>query len=396
MAKKNLFFFTATFPYGYRESFIETEIKYLSIFFENITIIPLAGSGTATRKVPENCKVLSPIIRDRRRQYMFGLFNLRTLKLFLIDFFSKKVFLDKRKLKAFLIAYIHSNIITQSKNVKKILNGVNEDDVMYFYWGKGSCYLLPFFSKIKAKKIVRFHGPWDLWEESSGNYAPLRDRIVDSMNLAIFISKKGEEYFTNKYPNISHRTAVSYLGTYDKGIAPKSSDGVFRLLSCSNVIPIKRVHLIFESLQLIGDSQVEWTHIGDGIDFDSLKQLVKKSKSNVKVKLIGRVSNQEVITFYRSNMIDAFINVSTTEGVPVALMEAISFNVPVIGTNVGATSEIVNSQTGILLSANPQSQEIVNALQKIKKMNIEPKAFWTKSFNADINYPEFSKKIISV
>jgi len=70
---KNLYFFTATFPFGFRESFIETEIRYLSDAFDNVTIIPLAGKGVITRAVPDNCFVLSPIIRNKWQHYFLGL-----------------------------------------------------------------------------------------------------------------------------------------------------------------------------------------------------------------------------------------------------------------------------------------------------------------------------------
>lgn len=49
---KRLLFFTQSFPYSYKEPFIENEIGYLSKAFDEITILPWIGEGEITRKVP--------------------------------------------------------------------------------------------------------------------------------------------------------------------------------------------------------------------------------------------------------------------------------------------------------------------------------------------------------
>lgn len=55
---------------------------------------------------------------------------------------------------------------------------------------------------------------------------------------------------------------------------------------------------------------------------------------------------------YSEHPVDVFINLSTNEGVPVSIMEAISFDIPIVATDVGGTSEIVTDETGILVSSN--------------------------------------------
>lgn len=386
---RRLYLFTATFPYGQAESFIETEIIFLSKEFEHVVIIPLSGKNDNKRDVPINCEVLEPIIKSKWQRYVYGLYNCKTLDVFLNDFIKKKVYTNFASLKTWLVAYYITNLLLKSKSLMSRLEKASSEDVIYFYWGVGSSLLTPFITNNHAKKVVRFHGEWDLWEESSGNYAALRSKIANSIDLAVFISKAGLHYFDQKYADISLKKSICYLGTVDHGVSKRSDDGVFRLLSCSSVIPLKRIHLIFESLQLIDGIEVEWTHIGDGIGFKELRQLTQKSKSNISIRLMGSIPNQAVFFYYRNNSIDAFINVSSTEGLPVTLMEAISFDVPIIATNVGGTSEIVNSETGILLTSNPSCQEIANAIHDIRKLELNPKLFWDKNFDANKNYPEF-------
>lgn len=394
MEKKTLYLFTASFPFSKGETFIETEIKYLSEAFKNIYIVPLFAYDTDNvRNVPENCRVLNPIIRNRWQHYFLGLFGLKTLKLYFFDLISNKVYKNKHWLKDLLADFCTTNNIFQSKPLSRLLTTATANDIFYFYWGKGLANMLPFIPKVKAKKIVRFHGG-DLYDSNYGGYIPIHQRIMESLDLSVFISKHGQNYLVSRYPNISINSVVSYLGSEDFGISKRSDDGIFRLLSCSNVISIKRVHLIFETIQYISDFPVEWTHIGDGPDFGLLQEKARYSRDNVKINLLGRLSNKEVIDFYKNNYVDAFINVSSTEGLPVSIMEAISFNIPVIGTNVGGTSEIVCSETGILLKENPICNEILMAIEQLRDSHYEPRLFWKKNFSAIKNYKNFIKTIV--
>jgi len=264
---------------------------------------------------------------------------------------------------------------------------------MYFYWGKGASNILPFLSKIKAKRVVRLHRG-DLYDYLYEGYLPIQEAILKKTDMVVFISKHGKQYMTNKYPHLRMNSVVSYLGTNDGGISKNSNDNLFRILSCSNVIPGKRLFLLYEALQSVIDYEIEWTHIGDGTDFEKLKITVQKSRNNVKVRLLGRFTNKEVLSYYQINMIDAFINVSSTEGLPVSLMEAISYDIPVIGTDVGGTSEIVKPETGILLASNPSVSDIVEALNKIRYLKLQPRLFWERNFNSSVNFSKFINEVL--
>lgn len=147
--------------------------------------------------------------------------------------------------------------------------------------------------------------------------------------------------------------------------------------------------LIYEALQSISDMQIQWTHIGDGIQFQDLKTKTINSRENIKINLLGRISNLEVIKYFQDKQVDGFINMSKFEGLPVSIMEAISFDVPVIATDVGGTSEIVNSQTGILLSNDPSVYEIACSIRKLKYSEYKPRVFWKIHFNAEKNTKKF-------
>ena len=395
MKDKRLVIFTSTFPYGYAETFLEDELPYLAKHFDKIIISPFRIDGNKMRSVPSNCVVTESIVKGRVSQYTKGLFNPEAFLVFAREFFSKKVYASKIRLKTWFIAYIQTVNLLNSKVIKQLFDEISETDVCYSYWGKGALNLA-YFYKGKAKFVSRFHGEWDLWEESSGNYAPIRQKVADSLNLAAFISKKGETYFHSKYANCP--TGFYPLGTNDLGVMPESEDDtILNVVSCSTVYPLKRVPLIFQALNNLENVKVHWTHLGGGTHFDELKEMVaRECKEHLEVNLLGMLTHDQVMDWFKSNHADLFINMSTNEGVPVSIMEAASFNIPILATNVGGTSEIVQPQVGELLSSNPEIDEICSTIQKMRNSHYEPREFWNNNYAASINYNSFALKLKSL
>ena len=385
-----LYIFTATYPYGSAEGFLEEELLYLSEQFQGITIIPLSGVGDAKRSVPKGCIVNEPILKSRLWKFFHGLFCSRTFGIYVKDLFQNKVLLSRTKLCEWLASYFNTNCAIKHPIIKNVEKSLKEGDICYFYWGKGLNSLSVFWDH-KAKYVSRFHGEWDLWEESAQNYAPIRRKIVNHLDLAVFISQKGEAYFKKRYPQC--KTVVSRLGSRDCGPGKKSTDGVIRVVSCSSVWWLKRVPLIYQALKEMNED-IEWTHIGTGEDFDKLKNLVDTNKkNNVRVNLTGYLSHDEVLRYYAEHPVDVFINVSTNEGIPVSIMEAISFDIPVIATDVGGNSEVTTLSTGILLRANPSPAEIMTAIRTIQKASYKPRNFWEENYSAKLNYSNFANLI---
>ena len=392
---KSLYVFTAQFPYGFRESFLEAEAKFLSEKFDKVVFIPLGGEGTKQRELPKNCYVDTSLHARRCKKiirsflgmpYVFPMY----IKLLLED----KVYGDLAKFRRWLFSLIMCSYYRQSRIVRRMLKEVQQQDVIYSYWGADYNSILPFFVG-RAKIVSRFHGHWDLWQSMDDEgYIPNRSKLMQSLNAAVTISHKGECFLRKLYPCAKLKTF--HLGSLDKGVGIKSADHKLHVLSCSAVYPLKRVSLIFEALNKINDIDVEWTHIGDGPTFEDLKKRVASEKALLKVFLKGRLKHSEVLQYYKENPVDLFINLSTNEGIPVAIMEAISFNVPVIATNVGSTSEIVTSETGILLNPNPSIDEISKAVHDILKRSFEPRSFWNREFNAENNYSEFADFIYNL
>lgn len=393
-----LFLFTGIYPYSkYTECFLEDEIIYLSKTFEQIIIVPSRGRGKI-RSIPDNCIVKDVVYKSKLSFLFNGLFSCRSVKLLFHEFIEGKVFKSRLRFLSWMKCYFVVNNYLNSSTIKSIEKSIQPEDVCYYYWGKWSNVLSIFFNG-KCKNVSRFHGAWDLWEEEYDNYVPLRKVVTRNLDLAVFISKKGELYFSNRYSGT--QSLISRLGSNDYGVINSGRSPIINIVSCSAVYPLKRVDLIFRSINHFCKNyptlNVQWTHMGSGPSFDNLLKEVESTQSeNLKVMLLGEVNHNTVIKYYTTNKFDIFINLSTNEGIPVSIMEAISFNISVIGTNVGGNPEIVTKETGILVSSNPSEVEVSDSIKMLLNKDLAPRDFWNKQYNADKNYSTFAKILLNM
>ena len=108
--------------------------------------------------------------------------------------------------------------------------------------------------------------------------------------------------------------------------------------------------------------------------------------------------------FYSSNQIDLFINTSSTEGIPVSIMEAQCFGIPVIATDTGGVKEVVIEGTGSLLPVNFSSDDLAKLIEyysgltkeESETIGLNAMRNWESNFNATANYKDFIIKVNSI
>ncbi len=405
-----LILFTQMFPYGKEETFLETEIIYLAKVFDKVIIISHNVNSGSKRKCPSNVEVIRvPYILNR-----FG--KIKSLLGFLDYNFWKEIkYIKKVYDKSFSFGILKTMIIslTNAKRLKNVYSKIINDYkaeflVLYSYWGNDSAIALALMKlgSEKMKCISRVHR-WDIYfEESKYNYLPYRSIIANGLNKIYSISQDGIEYASMIWKVDNTNFELSRLGIIKQTEFNEcKNNNEFILVSCSNLIPVKRVSLIVKSLSQITELKVKWVHLGDGDLMNSIKEEARFSLlDNVAYEFKGSVSNKDVLQFYQSSKPDLFINLSSSEGVPVSIMEAMSFGIPVITTDVGGTSEIVNPENGYLIEKNPKpnvvSEKITEyfLLSKDDKDKKRQSAYktWLEKFNANKNYTQFVEDILSL
>ncbi|HEX5810419.1 MAG TPA: glycosyltransferase, partial [Anaerolineales bacterium] len=281
--------------------------------------------------------------------------------------------------------------------------------LLYSYWfdhtATGLARIKREFPSMKL--VSRAHG-YDLYEEYYYPYYwPYRPETLQALDVLFFASDAGRDYYRDRYSEFTSKYETAHLGTKDPGFVSRpSEDGVFRVVSCANIVPVKRVGLLLDGIaaaaRMRPQQAFEWIHFGDGKDRKALdRRMSRDFPPNARGRLLGNVPNPEVMQYYKENPVDVFVNVSSTEGgAPVAIQEAISCGIPVVATAVGGNPEVVSEKNGILLNSNPKPREIAVALLKIwddprqaAKMKQESRQVWQRSYDAEVNFRLFADRL---
>ena len=407
----NLFIFSNFFPYKKAEAFLLNEFEFTKKEASSIYLISLYGKHEESLiKEESNLKLLQPIINNSSSKIFLlfkGVFNLAPVNFHLNEFIKTSILLSPHKLYYWFISLFISRAALSSDAYKKLVKLVNasKNPILYFYWGDNLAWTIPYLKKeIKNKDlkiIIRLHGS-DLYENLKHNYAPLRSAIFSAVDTIVPISEHGYNYIFNKYPKFSSKVFLSRLGVFDNGFNYniQNLSKEFTIVSVSNVVALKRLNLLFDALQKT-QSNITWHHFGDGVLMNDLNNAIKNKRQGLNVILHGYVSNQTLINFYQKQQVDLFVNVSSSEGLPVSIMEALSFGIPVIATDVGGTSELVSDKVGELISSTFTTESLGQNIEKLLNLKSEEllllrsnaRSIFELKVNAKINYLLFYNKI---
>jgi glycosyltransferase involved in cell wall biosynthesis len=398
-----LVLFTAEFPFGFSDSFLETEINYLSKAFDEVQLVVIEpGNKVQRSKLPSNCFVKPVDVELSFLEKIAALFY----------FFHPLFWQELRIIRKIYQQQLSVGIIScmlislyRSHKIKKYSEAIVLDTphstklFFYSYWCDDSALSLAFLQR-KYPHITSFsrlHG-WDVYfKVNEFNYLPFRHFITDNLKAIFAISEYGKEYCKNVWKiNHPEKIKVAQLGVRTQVQTQPCEE--FILISCSSIIKLKRIDLIVSALSKLNDLTIRWVHFGEGVEMDRINEMAKKMlPSNIHWELKGRIANTEILEWYAVNRPSLLINVSSSEGIPVSIMEAMSFGIPAIATDVGGSGEIVNSENGLLLPANPSVEEIATAIRSFFLLNKEQKnsksenarKMWGEKYNAEKNYLNF-------
>ncbi|HQO21191.1 MAG TPA: glycosyltransferase [Acidobacteriota bacterium] len=410
-----VFLFTSSYPYSLakEETFLRPELEHIKSRF-SITVIPLR-SGGGIFDVPDSIEVRTGYadshnsIKKRICGCLRSSFTLPFWKLLAGELFrNPKIAVCPAAMKKIVIhLYFAISLMKWMKRniTTPELNG-NDKDVYYSFWFDSATTALCLLKKngLKGKVVTKAHG-FDLYDKVQPLCViPFRRMALEILDRVLFISRNGLEYMSAKYPEHKGKYLYCPMGVNDRKImCGPSGDGVFRIVSCSSLVPGKRVDLIIRALAELGnknrDIKWEWLHIGDGPEMERCREIsAREVPDNVAVRYLGYLSNVEVFKLYQETPLDLFILLSASEGRPVSLMEAASCGLPIVATDVGGVGELVkHGRNGMLLPPDTAPGDVAEALMSLrsdentlKRMRKESRIIFDETANASKNYAYLS------
>jgi glycosyltransferase involved in cell wall biosynthesis len=366
-----LVFFTYSYPYGLGENWKRVELEAFATHFDRVTVVPFCYGGNRLPKpLPPGVCCLLPLFPDPTYLNLRSFRALLSSRLpaYVLESVRGRVFTSKPRLVAWLQAIVQIEAMLANAELRALLRQGDGDSVLYFFWGVGAAWLLPFLPRSQRPRAVACFHRYDLYLEQNAGYIPFQPQLIRSLSAAVAISQHGYDYLGSRFARLASKMRLFHLGACSAGRAPASRDGTLRVLTCSAAVPVKRLDLLADALSRVR-ARVEWTHIGDGPDLDELKQKASAFPANVRAAFAGHLDADAVLAYYTQHPVDLFVNVSSSEGLPVAVLEALGAGVPVIATDVGGTAEAVGGDVGVLLPADPTADQVAEAIDSFADLS---------------------------
>jgi len=220
--------------------------------------------------------------------------------------------------------------------------------------------------------------PWSMtlhrWDIAEDNMLRLK---VERASFVRCISEDGQrevlQIVGEKY---QHKVRVLHMGVRLPDTPPaqlRSLRPVFVVACPANLVRVKGHRFLIEACALLWEKGVrnfKCLVIGDGPLEAELRRQVAELELGEVVKFMGRVPHDDLMQMYERGEVDAVVLPSIVtedgerEGIPVALMEAMAYRIPVISTETGGIPELLGGGAGILVPAG-SSQAIAEAIVEL-------------------------------
>jgi glycosyltransferase involved in cell wall biosynthesis len=377
-----LYLVVTDYPYGIGEPFLESELFIIAPHFLRVyVIIPESHRVDHSLKrfsLPENAELIELKISAGKADKLKALSQAfdpvnRLERQYINSVYGQKF--SSFHLKTLIGFRAMANTFEQELRILlKKHNHPAEQVTLYSYW---FFYVTAGLAGIKKsnqayKVVTRIHG-WDcFFERSAGNYLPLRPWVAKTIDGIYAISEAGKTYTKQKLPGIAPgKIKRSYLGT-DALPEPRiqvSAYQTLHIVSLAFIDPVKQLERIVYALTRVHTSKIHWTHIGDAPDKNTrLQDLAYKELGhlkNITFSFAGELTKAQVFDFFTKQHPDLLICTSSSEGLPVSMMEAMGHGIGVLSVDVGGVSEIVkNNYSGMLLPKNAEPELIAESLEK--------------------------------
>jgi len=245
--------------------------------------------------------------------------------------------------------------------------------VIVFY--RGWCYL--FVNNLLGYRLKLFKSIFYM----ADGFIELSE---NNMNHFRQLGYKKKIFLETTIVDIDFVKDINIENTVDKRFNKKEKTILF-LSRIETTKGIYKVLDIFKNLKLL-EPDFKLVFAGDGTELGKLKDEILKKKIK-DVTITGFVQGEAK----RDLFIDAtmFLFLSESEGMPNALLEAMSFGLPIITTNVGGISSVFkNNRNGELLN----EYDITYIIDKIRLISFNKAIYYSMSY---ANYNDSKQKFWS-
>lgn len=363
---QRILFITSSYPFGKGESFIEEELSSLSQYF-NLDLLPTYPRGEAGNHTTECIKSINGKLHGLKlfsmayffHFFLFTFFNFKLLcKLFLIC-------VDNDFIKTF------RNIVLIPKSIyfyKKYMSS-GQYDFIYCHWLSAPAQLSLLLSVISGIPFGVTAHRWDIVDNNN-----FQKKINKAYFIRVISDKSIKLFPSSIVANYGDKIKRIYLGVkvqeavFQRELLRKK---VYNAVCIGSLQKVKGHKYLFHAIKKLNELgiTINLKIVGDGELRDELESLAISLGVRGQVLFSGNIEHSAVLNIIASREVDFVCLPSIDlgggfhEGIPVALMESMSFGLPCISTLTGSISELIQDKENGLLVSDKNSTELAYAIQ---------------------------------
>jgi glycosyltransferase involved in cell wall biosynthesis len=195
----------------------------------------------------------------------------------------------------------------------------------------------------------------------------------------IFVAEKARVNYLKKYPSFEANSETILNGVLPM-VLTKNDSNYFRLSHVGRFVPLKAQHYLIEAVAKIPESiqkHIALTFFGTGVLMDKNVKLAQAIIPMVKVDFKGFVTNRDDI--YQQT--DVLVVTSETEGLSLAILEALASGTPTIASDVGGNPELIHHDQNGLLYKYSDSEKLAEHIVRLYEDKELYKLFSERSLN---------------
>jgi len=203
---------------------------------------------------------------------------------------------------------------------------------------------------------------FDLFEHPASNYK-IKSKLAKKH---ITISKFNKNYIVREFGVDEKNIDVIYCGVdFDQiHLQPKDTEESV-IFSAARLIEQKGLDTLIQACAELKKEHIPFQCLvaGEGPERENLEKLISRLGLKEVVRLLGNKDQKEIFELLSKSTI--FVLPSRSEGLPVALMEAMAMKIPVVSTSVCGIPELVEKEKCGLLIKPDNVDELAQALKKL-------------------------------
>ena len=213
--------------------------------------------------------------------------------------------------------------------------------------------------------------------------------VVPSKHLMDFVKNLG---FKGNLLQINNGTELTE--------SVQTNKDTYKFLIVSRLVRQKNIDLVLKSLSVVRDKYFVDFHlniVGEGPEYKNINNLIEKLNLSECVNLVGSKHGEELKDFYKNS--NYFLQISTYEGMPHSVLEAMNYGLTVIISNFGGNSELLlNNKYGYLVDTfevEGVADIIYQALNDTEEKFIEGKKLIESKFDIEKTIKNYSELILN-